>query len=261
MTLEATANKRIPGATRLTLLGTVHRDPRGFGRLRLFLEMRQPDLILVELSPFGWAFRKVNREELNRTLTERLRQAARKAGCTWHRALAHPEIQAIRRQIALPYEYRASRQYAHTHDKRILLVDRSDFSQALIGSWPDLLSTANLALLLTVPPSRHKHSVEDQYRRAHALLSTASAGVERFLCTIGCSEDDARQERESSLAKRIREAILAVEPPSCVYVGGWEHLSNRDNPTSLRALLSMPASQCHLLDDYDPGAVTRHHTT
>jgi pheromone shutdown protein TraB len=247
-------------ATRLKLLGTVHGDPRGFRRLHLFLEIHQPDLILIELSPFGWAFRKVNQAGLNRTLTDHLRAAAKAAGYTWNRALAHPEIRAIRRQIALPFEYRASRRYAQAHDKRILLVDRSDFSQALVATWPDLLSTSNLALLLTVPPSRHRHAVEEQYRRAHTLLHTPSGRVERFRSTTECSQEVVWQERERSLAERVREAILAVVPPSCVYVGGWEHLSSRDNPKSLRRLLGMPAATCHLLDDFDPRAITGQQT-
>ena len=230
MTVKAATNEWVAEATRLMLLGTVHGDPRGFRRLHLFLEIHQPDLILIELSPFGWAFRKVNRAELNRTLVEHLRPAAKEAGYTWHRALAHPEIQAIRRQIALPFEFRASRRYAQTHNKRILLIDRSDFSKALVASWPDLLSTPNLAYLLTIPPSRQRHAVEEQYRRAHTLLRTAPDRVGRFRSTTECAEEVAWQKRERSLAERVREAILAVAPPSCVYVGGWEHLSNRDNP-------------------------------
>jgi hypothetical protein len=257
MTVEPAVNEWPAHGTRLMLLGTVHGDPRGFRRLHRFLEIHQPDLILIELSPFGWAFRKVNQIELNRTLTEHLRAAAKVAGYPWHKALAHPEIRAIRRQIALPFEYRASRRYVRAHDKRLLLVDRSSFSQALVATWPDLLSTTNLALLLTVPPSRQRRAVEEQYRRAHAHLRAPSGKVERFRSTTECSQEEVWQERERSLAERVREAILTVVPPSCVYVGGWEHLSNRDNPKSLRRLLGTAAATYHVLDYYDPRGIAR----
>jgi hypothetical protein len=247
---EATGDDWTPEGTRLRLLGTVHGDPRGFRRLRQFLQQFQPDLILVELSPFGLAFRQAHQRELQRTLGQNLRRAATEIHCAWQKALAHPEIRAIRRQIALPFEYRASYHYARAHNKRLLLLDRSDFSQALVACWPDLMSTSNLALLLTLPRARKRYAVEDHYRRAHELLRWPSACTDKPGHTAGGLNKDIWEERENSLAERIRGAILAIAPASCVYVGGWEHLSDQEDPPSLRRLLAIPAAQCFLLDDY-----------
>jgi hypothetical protein len=249
---EATGDDRTPEWTQLRLLGTVHGDPRGFRRLRQFLQQFQPDLILVELSPYGLAFRQAHQRELQKTLGQNLRRAAREVHCAWQKALAHPEIRAIRRQIALPFEYRASHHYAQVHNRRLLLVDRSDFSQALVACWPDLISTSNLALLLTLPGARKCHAVESHYRRAHELLCRPSACTDKPRHTAGGLDEDICEERENSLAERVRGAILAMAPASCVYVGGWEHLADQEDPPSLRRLLAVPAAHCFLLDDYDP---------
>ncbi len=145
MVAEASIDAWLPESTQFCLMGTVHGDPRGFQRLRHFLQRFQPDLILVEMSPFAWTFRKTHRRALHRTLNENIRQAAIPMGWNWQRALRHPQMQAIRRQIAMPFEFRASYRYARAHSKWLLLIDRSDFSVPLLACWSDLLSATNLA--------------------------------------------------------------------------------------------------------------------
>jgi hypothetical protein len=253
MVAEASVDAWLPVRTRFCLMGTVHGDPRGFQRLRHFLQRFQPDLILLEMSPFAWTYRKTHRRALHQTLTENIRQAAILKGWTRQRALVHPQMQAIRRQIAMPFEFRAGHQYARAHNKWLLLIDRSDFSVHFLARWPDLLSATNLALLLTLPESSEPQTAIGQYHKARRLLYPAPSRIPSVpdLAADGGAEN-LWLDREYSLAERIRSAVAAIVPGRCVYVGGWEHLKDQAKPPSLRCLLGVTSGQCLLLDDFDP---------
>jgi hypothetical protein len=260
MEAEVAIEEWLPRGTHFGLLGTVHGDPRGFKRLHRFLQAFKPDLLLVELSPFAWAIRKTYRYRLHRTLSENIRQAAKVSDLGWQQAFAHPEVQAIRRQIAMPFEFRACHHYARTNNKWVLLIDRSDFSVALVTHWSELLSTTNLTLLLSLPAMRKQQAVANQYRRAHRLVHFPPLQTNIPPSSSARWSEGRWLDREFSLAERVRTIIKAIVPARCVYVGGWEHLTNRADPPNLRRLLGASAKECHLLNDFDPG-ITKHDGT
>jgi hypothetical protein len=260
MGADLTTEEWLPRRTHLGLLGTVHGDPRGCKRLQRFLQGFKPDLLLVELSPFAWAIRKTYRHSLHRTLSENIRQAARVSNLDWRQAFAHPEVQAIRRQIAMPFEFRASHHYARTNNKWMVLIDRSDFSVALVSHWSELLSITNLTLLLSLPATRKRQSVANQYRRAHRLVHSPPPETDIPPRSAFGWPEGRWLDREFSLAERIRSIIDAIVPARCVYVGGWEHLGNLADPPSLRSILGVCVEQCHLLNDFDPGITKRDET-
>jgi hypothetical protein len=251
MGAEALSDSWLPENTRFCLMGTVHGDPRGFQRLRRFLVGFQPDLILVELSPFAWTYRKTHGRALQRTFTENIRRAAILKGWNQQQALVHPQMQAIRRQIAMPFEFRASYQYARAHNKWLLLIDRSDFSVRLLAHWSDLLSVGNVALLLTLPASSELQTAISHYRRARRLVYSIPVETPTIPDVADRGAEDHWLKREYSLVERIRSVVAAIVPRRCVYVGGWEHLRNQVEPLRLRRLLGVTSDQCHLLDDFD----------
>jgi len=248
---EASGDAWLPENTQFCLLGTVHGDPRGFQRLRHFLDGFQPDLILVEMSPFAWAYRKTHGHALQRTLTENVREAAILKGWNQLRALGHPLVQAIRRQVAMPFEFRASYRYAQAHNKWLLLIDRSDFSMHLLAHWSHLLSVSNVALLLTLPASSEPRTAMSHYRRARKEVYPIPGQMPAMADVDDGGAESHWLEREYSLAERIRGVVAAIVPNRCVYVGGWEHLRDQVEPVSLRRLLGVASGQCHLLDDFD----------
>ena len=69
-----------------TLLGCVHLDPDGPRRLSCALEALRPDLVTVEISPFGIRFRKLHGRRLLKLLESRLG------------ALRHERLEAERRR-------------------------------------------------------------------------------------------------------------------------------------------------------------------
>jgi hypothetical protein len=232
----------------LLLLGTVHGDPKGFTRLTRFLTGWQPDLILLELSPYARSFRLRHQRSLQRLLTRHVELAAGPYRWNRRKALAHPQILAIRRQLALPFEYRATSRYARQNGKKLLLVDYSPFSRKLIAGWKQLLTVPNLAQLLCLPVVPKSEAVEHAYRKARRLLEDRDP-LSTFRSQCGAvAMTSLWREREHCMVEKVRDALSRRQPAKAVYVGGWQHLAAHESPSSLRDHLMIGASRCLLLD-------------
>lgn len=231
----------------LTLVGGVHGDERGFTRTLRFLQTFQPDLVLVELSPYGKVFRERHQRALQRKLNENLAIAAGNTNLTYREALTHSQIRPIRRQLALPFEYRAARRFSRTTGNPFLLIDYSPFSRRLIGQWPELLSIANLSLLLTLP--RDTRSTPDRtYDLAARTIRQTRPPMPNCPQHAGSGADVLWSEREQFLAARVRSALERFRPSRAVYLGGWQHLTAEGRFPSLRLLLGLEKTPAYLLD-------------
>ncbi|MGV8073404.1 MAG: hypothetical protein AB2L11_02420 [Syntrophobacteraceae bacterium] len=233
-------------ASRLNLLGTVHGDSKGYPRAIRFFEQLQPDLILIEFSPFARLFRKRHLRSYQRTLAANIRKAAGQCGISFKEALRRPEIEAIRRQIAYPFEYRAAAVFANRTHTRLLLVDYSAFSMKWILTWPELISAENLANLLAETSRRISH--KDTYGMAAGSIRDRSIHSASHLIHLGMKADPMWEVRERFMAKQIRRALAVFNPLRPVYIGGWQHLTKGGNIPTLRDLLGVEASRCRLLD-------------
>jgi hypothetical protein len=220
-------------------------------RLKRFLARFQPDLILLEFSPFARSFRIAHQQTLQKLLSNNVKAAAQQCHLNWRKALAHPEIQAVRRQFALPFEYRAAAGYARHTGKNLLLVDQSTFSRQLIESWSELIGTENLATLLSLPAEMTADRIRHAYQVAHHHVDDAATAEPPILSKMVQQTERAWREREELLARRVNLAMSTLAQGTCVYVGGWRHLVSQDNPPRLRSLLNVSAAQCYLLDAFD----------
>jgi hypothetical protein len=232
---------------RLILVGTDHGDDQGLRRTNRFLHSVQPDLVFVELSPYAKAFRLTHQVSLQRTLNRNLRAAATKFGMPLNHAHTHPEIKAIRRQLALPFEYRAARRYFRSTGNRLLLVDYSPFSRRLIQSWPELLSPENLASLLSLPRNSRPSVSNAYHQAARHIRAEGQSGavlVERAHAQVGLLWE----KRERHMADTIRSALQRQRPARAVYLGGWQHLAPGGSFPSIRELLGIGLARCILLD-------------
>ena len=235
-----------PSFPNLFLLGTLHHDPKGFGRLRRFLDRFEPELVCVEFSPYGWTFRKRFGRALRETLRENLQEAATRSGQSYHSASVHPQIISIRRQIGLPFEYLAARSHAAAHKARLILVDWSPFSRRCIETWPELLTVDNLFQLLQTPAvsPRRAYAYAEAASQIYAQLEPPAASPSRS----PDPEDALWRDREEHMARLVRCMCLRYSGERILYVGGWWHL-RADGPwPSLRTLLHVDASRCFLLD-------------
>ncbi len=83
-----------PGAPpeKLFLVGTCHRDPRGLRRCRILLDHLDPDVVLVEVSPYGVWMRREHRRFFLRLLRRNLAAAAAARGMSLSAALRTPPV-------------------------------------------------------------------------------------------------------------------------------------------------------------------------
>lgn len=226
-------------------LGTVHCDPSGFKRLTHRLDAIQPDVVLLEFSPYGRLFRMRRQRQYLRHLLDNLRDAAMRLGLPLQDALKRPDIDAIRRQIAYPFEYRAARRYSSRRGAPVLLVDHSLFSMRWILRWPELIDTRNLELLLGAPSRRL--SASNQYRFAQGWLGAEAMIHSESVFCPAASADEAWRVRERLMAERIEKVLRVGGALRPVFIGGWWHLAPCRSFPTLRSLLSLSPAQCALL--------------
>lgn len=236
-----------PGARpeSLFLVGTCHRDPRGRRRCRILLDHLDPDVVLVEVSPYGVWIRREHRRFFLRLLRRNLAAAAAACGMSFSAALRTPSVRHILLQCALPFELRAAQHRYVSSGTPYFCVDRSDASRLFLSDWPHLLSSRNLyGLLGSDGPATP--SVADEYGRARAAFNGAGPQAYPFSST-GVS---VWEQRERWLEKSVRTTLRVLQPPRLVYLGGWTHVvPNRGRSLSDRLRDLAPVSL--LLDEAD----------
>ncbi len=237
--------------TRIDLLGVVHREPRGYQRTRRALEELEPDLVLVELSAFAWAFRTRQRRFLLQAFHRNVRIAADRSAVALGEALRHPQLRAVQRQLLLPYEWRAARRFSAEFGRPVFPVDHSAFSRSWIQSWPELLAPENLLFLLQHSPSDRD---PDPYRNVVDALSRLPQRPPSTRPPIRCGKS-AWLDRERYLQHQVQAAVSIFHPGRLLYIGGWRHLlwETGEGPT-IRTLLLPQQPQIHLLCHFDPSA-------
>lgn len=225
----------------LILLGTVHGDPKGFSRTRLFLERHRPDLILVEISDFSLKFRRENSFRLRKAFVGRVRMATRDLNIEFGMALKHAQIASILRQIALPFEYRASAAYSKKTGTHLEPVDYSDFSREWIETWQEMISVENIRRLLDLESAGAP--VSSQYAQAERIIRGTGLPPE-----FAPGREIGWQEREERMARQISSTLERFNPARPVYIGGWWHLCCGGRVKTIRELLGVEAGSCRLLN-------------
>lgn len=229
------------------LLGTVHWDPLGFKRLSTFLDDFNPDCILLEFSPYGLSFRGKNQEMLQQALNWSIREVSQRFGIPYGSVLKHPEVLAIRRQISLPFEYRATSRFCRRTGIPLFLVDHSQWSRRCINQWPELLSWQNIHSLVTLK-SHTREGITRIYHRAASLIGTGVAPHRTSISVFPSYNDRCRIRRERYLAKRIVHILETHAPRQPLFVGGWSHLVRDEDQSTLRQYLGTMTTHCNLLD-------------
>ncbi|NLI80687.1 MAG: hypothetical protein GX443_03230 [Deltaproteobacteria bacterium] len=229
------------------LLGTVHRDPDGFRRLCVFLRAFDPDCILLECSPYGMEFRRKNGRALQEALNKAIRETSRGCALPLRYVVKHPQVSAIRRQITLPFEYRAARRHHHLTGTPVLLVDHPKWSRIWIRHWPHLLSQKNIQTLVTLK-NQDLPPISRIYRLAAACIDNGPAANGESLPFSRWPHDRFTLEREQHLAKRIFSGLQTLDPKRPLFVGGWMHLVYGVNQPRLRDYLKGITCGCALLD-------------
>jgi hypothetical protein len=221
--------KREPSFLSLVMVGTVHRDPKGLGRLLRVLEIEAPDFITVEISPYAREFRTKRASDLRALLRENLKRIQIKNGGSSSDFLSHGEIQGIFRLLKIPFEWRASEIYAQKRQIELRAIDLSAYSEEKLMHIPELIDLENLQALLGRPNPAIDDQVDRQYKRARVLWNQPPA--------TGSTIPEETREREAYMAGEIRRLMEENKKGKILHVGGWEHLVDARHGNSLLARL------------------------
>jgi len=212
----------------LVLVGTVHRDPRGYTRLFRLLERERPAMVTVEISPFSRALRVQQSAMLLRTLRRNLRQIQKEDGRPLTTIFSHSLIMGIFFLLKEPFEWRAARIYASQNGIPLHDIDLSAFAQDHLANLPELIALKNLQTLLGLSSLPYPDLVRSQYSRAGFLLRHPPSIRIR---------PPGFQEREVYMAGKIREFAHGIKEGKILHVGGWEHLIDFEEENSVFGLL------------------------
>ena len=179
------------------------------------LDSFAPDLISVEISPFSVYYR-------TRHMTKWLRRFREVVSELPARKQRHGRLRLLRRQLLLPYEWTAARDFAEDHGIRALAIDSGRLARLELSEWENgLLSRENLTALADSPDinieehfitcRKHALSLIEQPNRHHPSIHPLS-----------WLEEPEWAERERLLARRLMR-LLKIRR-RVVHIGGWMHL-------------------------------------
>jgi len=212
----------------LILVGTVHRDPKGYARLFRLLERESPALVTVEISPYSRTFRVQQSSLIRNTLRENLRRIQKEEGRPLSTILAHSLIMGVFFLLKEPFEWRAAKSYAAQYGVLLQDIDLSPFAQDNLAHLSELIALKNLRTLLHLNSPAFADLVQSQYSRAGFLFHHPPSTR---------LTPKAFQEREVYMAEKIRKLAQGINGGKILHVGGWEHLIDSPGGNSLFGLL------------------------
>ena len=226
----------------LTLVGTIHRDPNGIPRLTEILERESPDIITLEMSEYGVAFRERNGFHLKQRLFDILRtlheKSAQKERGKRDRSQTPFEIGAIRAillTLELPFEFRAVKAYCERKRIPFRCIDLSKYSRAKLETFQkEMITEDNLRKIHAFGALDPHEELRKQRTLAQRLLSqgTDQLFIEAFL--KGRIEDG-MIDRDRYMSLRIKEILENYR--KTLHVGGWEHLLDVPRVKTLYGIL------------------------
>jgi hypothetical protein len=237
----------LPGSS-LTLIGTVHHDPRSAAPLAALLKQLQPDQLTVEISPDVVAYRQTHGVLLLRKLgmiVDRLLRPSAPSSL-----VDHPGIVAIRNLLGLPYEFRVACTYAEEKGIVVQAIDHSDSSLTKLRPVEERLISLQHLKRIAASPGEAPPDNAHRYELARQLLASPDARLRRAFLQ-GCRGEEGIGPRDRHLAAKIR-SLLQGKPGHLVHIGGWVHLLDDPDNETLYSLLSDLQPRCLLLDPDQP---------
>jgi len=209
---------------KLTLVGTVHRDPFGHQRLTTLLEQLQPDLLTVEMSRYALHYRNTRGQSLQLRLERILERLAADTDRPPEGLMTCQAVSDIHKLLEFPYEYRAAREYADRRCCRLELIDMANVSALKLKRVESgLISYRNLKIL-TALPEDNLSPRQESYRTAQSLLldDPAASVCAAFLRQRRGPEGVGPRDR--AMAEQIRRLLQGIPGRHLVHIGGWVHL-------------------------------------
>ncbi len=227
-----------PPTSQLYLLAAVHGDPAGYERAWRFFAQVRPQVITVEISPFSVRYRQRAGKKWRRRLWAAL-------GALPPDASQKLAVARVAAQTALPFEYRAARDWGKLHTVPVKLLDAGAAARVHLPRYAEeLLSAANLRFLCE---NEVDGALEDFVAQEVRRARLAREGKLRV--PPRCGEDHEDRQRERLWARRLRR--LLARGHRVAHLGGWEHLVPWPGGGGLSHLLADLQPCIVLLDEAD----------
>jgi hypothetical protein len=212
----------------VVLVGTVHRDPKGYAKLFQLLEQERPSIITVEISPYSRAFRAQHAAGLRARLRENLQKIGQERGRSLREIISQSAVLEIFLALREPYEWRAAKNYARRHGNEVRDIDLSAYAEEKLSHLTELVSLENVRALLHLPSFDLSRQVESQYARARFLFDRPPSSW---------PVNEEVRHREAHMAKKICAFARQKNGRKVLHIGGWEHLVEYPQGKSLFGLV------------------------
>ena len=212
----------------VVLVGTVHRDPKGYAKLFHLLEQERPSVITVEISPYSRAFRVQQAAALRARLKENLQKVGKERGPSLREIISQSAVLEIFLALREPYEWRAAKNYAERHGIEVMDIDLSGYAEEKLSYLTELISLENVRALLRLPSFDLSRQVESQYARAKFLFAHPPSSW---------PVNEEVRHREAHMAEKIRGFARQKNEGKTLHIGGWEHLVEFPQGKSLFGLV------------------------
>lgn len=223
--------------TTLTLIGTVHRDPRGEERLLAHLRRLRPDLVTLEMSEKAFVYRQGNARLQLLRLERILVKLAGELGVDVRELEGHPAVCDIRTLLGFPFEYQAASAYAAEAAIPLHLIDLSEISVIKLKKVEsDLITYRNIRVLVSLPP-RNENTGYEGYETARALIAKDPGEAVRRAFLEGRRGEEGIGGRDRWMARQIRLLLEVRRTSHLVHIGGWVHMIEDERGETLYSLL------------------------
>jgi hypothetical protein len=216
-----------PQAT-VVLVGTVHRDPKGYAKLLRLLEQERPSIITVEISPYSRAFRAQHAAGLRARLRDNLQKIGKERGWSLREIISQSAVLEIFLALREPYEWRAAKNYAERHGIEVMEIDLSGYAEEKLSHLTELVSLENVRALLHLPSFDLARQVDSQYARAKFLFGHPPSAW---------PVNEEVRHREAHMAQKIGAFARQKNGGKVLHIGGWEHLVEYPQGKSLFGLV------------------------
>ena len=194
---------------RFIMLGLIHRDAEVGPLLSRWMKAWEPDVITLEFSPYGCAFRKSKGADLKERVHKVMEELRAEGRHIDDRALH--DVLAF---IDLPPEFVAASDFAAGCGIPLHLVDLDLYSRSRLTHMERLVSKENLTTLLCAADARNA-------QQEMALARLAFRGAVRLF-----SYTEEMLARDRHMRDRIAELMALHGAPRVLHVCGWQHLAD-----------------------------------
>jgi hypothetical protein len=195
--------------SRLFILGVIHRDDRGAELLGEWLSSITPEVITLEFSEYGLAFRKEKGMEYKKRLEEVLdKMRDNKEPCN------KDALSQLFAYINVPYEYEVASGYAEKCNASLHLIDMDGFSYLKLRKIDELFEKNNIRQFLFGETGTGGSS-----EKAAARLFFEK-GIKVFPYT------DEMYIRDKYVCKKISLLMKHHKHKQFLHICGWQHLQD-----------------------------------